>query len=142
MSGLEQDKEHAFDAFCKRVIKNEFINAMLEIQRLSQREVTFSALTQEEEQQLQYIDLYSPDQSAFAVQGAEVSVSDGALVRALRALSGQRRDIILLAYLLDQTDAEIAERLGLNRSTVQYRRTSTLAQLRKMMEVTDLEKSE
>ena len=32
------------------------------------------------------------------------------------------------------TDVEIAKRLGLNRSTVQYRRTSTLEQLRKIME--------
>ena len=39
-----------------------------------------------------------------------------------------------LAYLLGMTDVEIAKRLGLNRSTVQYRRTSTLEQLRKIME--------
>ena len=53
---------------------------------------------------------------------------------AFPAISHGRRDIVLLAYLLGMTDVEIAKRLGLNRSTVQYRRTSTLEQLRKIME--------
>lgn len=132
--GIEQDKQHAFDAYCKRIVKNEAINIHLEYDRLGKREVTFSDLSQRELQSLQYIDQYAPDRRVFAVLDMDIEVRDGDLVRALTALSPERRDIVLLAYLLDMKDVEIAGRLRLNRSTVQYRRTSTLEELRKLME--------
>lgn len=137
---MNRHDEHigcTFDAFCKRTLRNESVNAHLELDRLGQREVNFSALTREEERQLQYIDAYAPERRIFAVLGSEVEITDGALVRALTALSRQHRDIVLLAYLLDLSDEEIAQRLTLSRSTVQYRRTSTLAKLRKLMEEYD-----
>ena len=132
--GIEQDKQHAFDAYCKRIVKNEAINIHLEYDRLGKREVTFSDLSQRELQSLQYIDQYAPDRRVFAVLDMDIEVRDGDLVRALTALSPERRDIVLLAYLLDMKDEEIAGRLRLKRSTVQYRRTSTLEELRKLME--------
>lgn len=55
---MEQNKEHAFDAFCKRVVKNEAVNIQLEYSRQEQQEVVFSDLTPEERRQLQYIDTY------------------------------------------------------------------------------------
>ena len=128
---MEQNKEHAFDAFCKRVVKNEAVNIQLEY---SKQEVVFSDLTPEERRQLQYIDTYAPERRVFRLFGMDMEISDGNLGRALDAVSKERRDIVLLAYLLGMTDVEIAKRLGLNRSTVQYRRTSTLEQLRKIME--------
>lgn len=94
----------------------------------------FSDLTPEERRQLQYIDTYAPERRVFRLFGMDMEISDGNLGRALDAVSKERRDIVLLAYLLGMTDVEIAKRLGLNRSTVQYRRTSTLEQLRKIME--------
>ena len=131
---MEQNKEHAFDAFCKRVVKNEAVNIQLEYSRQEQQEVVFSDLTPEERRQLQYIDTYAPERRVFRLFGMDMEISDGKLGRALDAVSKERRDIVLLAYLLGMTDVEIAKRLGLNRSTVQYRRTSTLEQLRKIME--------
>lgn len=133
MNEHEQDKQHAFDAFCKRVLKNESVNAHLELERLGRREVNFSELTKAEERQLQYIDEYFPERRVFTVRGMDVEISDGDLVRALASLSADRRDMILLAYLLDLSDADIATQMGLKRSTVQYRRTSTLELLRKLM---------
>lgn len=133
MNEHEQDKRHAFDAFCKRVLKNEAVNAYLELERLSRREVNFSELTRTEEHQLQYIDEYFPDRRIFNVRGMEIEIADGDLVKALAALPADQRDMILLAYLLDFSDAEIASQLGLKRSTVQYRRTTTLGLLRKLM---------
>ncbi len=136
---MEQNKEHAFDAYCKRLVKNEAVNIHLEYARLNQREVLFSDLTAEEMGQLQYIDAYAPERRVFGLLGMDVEIADGDLGRALDALTPDRRAIVLLAYLLDMPDAEIAQRLNLNRSTVQYRRTSTLEQLRKMMEGFDHE---
>ncbi|MCL2373489.1 MAG: hypothetical protein FWC78_08840 [Defluviitaleaceae bacterium] len=40
-----------------------------------------------------------------------------------------------MSYFLELSDGEIGETLDLIRSTVQYQRTSTLRELRKMMEV-------
>lgn len=136
---MSQDKEHAFDAYCKRLVKNEAVNIHLEYERQGRREVVFSDLTAAEERQLQYIDAYAPDRRVFGLLGMEVEIADGDLGRALSALPPDRRAIVLLAYLLDMPDAEIAAHLSLNRSTVQYRRMSALEQLRKMMEEYDHE---
>ena len=112
---MEQNKEHAFDAFCKRVVKNEAVNIQLEYSRQEQQEVVFSDLTPEERRQLQYIDTYAPERRVFRLFGMDMEISDGNLGRALDAVSKERRDIVLLAYLLGMTDVEIAKRLGLNR---------------------------
>lgn len=134
---ISQNKEHAFDAYCKRLLSNEAIDAAREQEALNRWEISFSDLTIAEARQLQYIDEYAPDRRVFDLFGLEVEVRDGPLARALAAISPERRAIILLTYLLGMSDRKIAHRLGLNRSTVQYRRTSTLKQLRKIMEEDD-----
>ena len=47
-----------------------------------------------------------------------------------------RRDIVLLAYFLDMTDQEIADKLDMVRRIVQYKRAQSLKELKKM-EVTE-----
>ena len=59
---------------------------------------------------------------------------DETVAEALNSLPENKRDIILLLYFLDMTDGEIGEQLNLVRSTVQYRRTSILRELKKFME--------
>lgn len=130
----EQDKQHAFDAYCKRIVKNEEISVHRENQHHSKREVTFSELTDEELNQLQYLDHYAPGRQVFSLLGGEIEILDGDLARALAALTPERRAIVMLAYLLDMTDLNIAQLLKLSRSTVQYRRTNTLEQLKQIME--------
>ena len=48
-----------------------------------------------------------------------------------------KRDIVLLAYFLDMTDQEIADKLDMVRRTVQYKRAQSLKELKKEMEVTE-----
>ena len=48
-----------------------------------------------------------------------------------------KRDIVLLAYCLDMTDQEIADKLDMVRRTVQYKRAQSLKELKKEMEVTE-----
>ncbi len=139
---MEQTKEHAFDAYCKRVVKNEAVNIQTEYSRQVRQEAVFSELAPEERRQLQYIDAYAPERKVFRLLGMDVEILDSDLGRALETVSKVRRDIVLLAYLLDMTDTEIASRLQLNRSTVQYRRTSTLGQLKKIMEGNEYEHHE
>lgn len=131
---LEQDQQNIFDCFCKKIIKNEAVSILREYQRQAEMEVTFSALTERERGQLQCCDKYDLDRRTFPLLGTEVEIRDGDLARALAALTPERRNIVLLAYLMDMPDNGIAQLLQLGRSTVQYQRTNTLEELRKIME--------
>ena len=56
------------------------------------------------------------------------------LSKALKCLPERKRNIILLSYFMDMSDAEIGELMNVVRTTVYRHRTSTLEELRKMME--------
>ncbi len=131
---LEEHKEHTFDTFCKRIVKNEAVSIHREYQRQLQDEVAFSDLTIKEQQQLQHKDEYALERQVFLVLGEEVEILNGDLARALATLTPKRRAIIILAYYEDMADLDIARLFKLNRSTVQYQRTSSLERLRKIME--------
>ena len=93
---MNRDSEHlacCFDAYCKRLLKHEVIDAIREQKRLGQWETTFSELTRTEQNQLQYIDHYAPDRRVFPLLGMEIEVLDADLVRALAALPADRRTI-------------------------------------------------
>jgi len=65
----------------------------------------------------------------------DVAINNEQLADALAALPDDRRDIVLLAYFLDMSDQEIADKLNLVRSTVQYRRVSSLKEMKQRLEV-------
>ena len=80
------------------------------------------------------MDKYFATEQIFNVLGRDVIVNDELIADALRNLPERKRDIILLSYFLDLSDGEIGKRLNLIRATVQYQRTSTLRELKKLME--------
>jgi RNA polymerase sigma factor (sigma-70 family) len=123
-----------FDSFCKKVLTNEARNYHREIKRLRRKEVTFSEMSAQELEQLSTTDKYFSTEQIFNVLGLDVIVNNGSIVAALSNLPQRKRDIILLSYFLELSDGEIGEKLNLIRSTVQYQRTSTLRELKKMME--------
>lgn len=73
------------------------------------------------------------DSRTFEVIGHSVCIDDETLAEAISALPVDRRDIILLSYFLDMSDAEIANVLNMVRRSVAYRRTSTLKLLKNLM---------
>ena len=127
------DKQHAFDSFCKKVLKNEVRNYYKEMERLRNNEVSFSELTAAELDQLSATDRYFATAQIFNVQGNDIIVNSDSLSTALKTLPQNKRDIILLSYFLELSDMEIGEKLNLIRSTVQYRRSSALRELRKFL---------
>ncbi|MFQ7292845.1 MAG: RNA polymerase sigma factor [Monoglobales bacterium] len=132
---FEEHKQHSFDCFCKRLLKNEMRNYYNEMKRRKKHEVSFSELTAKELERLSACDTYFADgQHIFNVLGNDILVRDETVAEALNSLPENKRDIILLSYFLDMTDGEIGEQLNLVRSTVQYRRTSILRELKKFME--------
>jgi len=130
----EQNKRHAFDSFCKRVLKNEIRDYYDEMKRLREKEVSFSELSAQELERLATTDKYFSTEQIFNVLGLDVIVNSESIATALKNLPERKRDIILLSYFLELSDTEIGKKLNLIRSTVQYQRTSTLKALKKVME--------
>jgi len=130
----EQGKKSAFDSFCKKVLKNEVRDYYDEVKRLRSKEVSISELSAHELGQLSTTDEYFTTEQTFNVLGLDVIVNSESIAAALRNLPERKRDIILLSYFLELSDREVGEKLNMMRSTVQYQRTSTLQELKKMME--------
>lgn len=62
-------------------------------------------------------------------------ISNELVAEAFASLSAQAQTILILRCVLDMTDKEIGEVIGLSRSTVQEHRTDTLNILRKKLAV-------
>lgn len=130
----EEDKRHSFDAYCKRLVKNEAIDIQRKNTWQGKKEIPFSELSKKDLLRLQYMDTHDSDRSVFSVLDTAVEIENEDLGAALAELSPERRNVVLLSYLLDMKDREIAKQLDLSLSTVQYRRASALTRLRKLME--------
>lgn len=129
----EEHIRHAFDAFCKKVIRNEARDYLDELIRKRKREISFSDLPVEVMEQLSACDTYFTEERTFGVLGYFVQVDNDDLAEAIAALPTQKRDIILLSYFLNMTDSEIAEVLNMVRSSVAYRRNATLKLLKELI---------
>lgn len=125
---------HQFDSFCKKVVREEYRDCVREARRRLQHEIAFSELSPKEMDQLYIMDEYSTDSYHFSVMGYDVAVKDDLISTALAALPEQKRDIILLSYFLDMSDQEIGKTLSMVRRSVQYQRTISLKQLKKLLE--------
>ena len=125
----------AFNGFCKQALKREAINAHRDTKRQQLREVTFSDLSPQEENQLYTCDKYFVNDEAeksFFVAGKEITAKQ--LADALHSLPEEKRQAVLLYYFFDMKDAEIAELMKIPRSTVQFRRTSSFELLKRFLE--------
>ena len=129
----EEHIRHTFDAFCKKVLRNEARDYLDELARQRNREISFSDLPVEVMEQLSVCDDYFADDRTFDVLGNTVQIASDELAEAIAALPKQKRDIILLSYFLDMPDGEIAKALTMVRSSVAYRRSATLKLLRELM---------
>lgn len=129
----EEHIRHTFDAFCKKVLRNEARDFFDELIRRRSREISFSEIPVEVMEQLSYCDEYFTEERTFDVLGYIVQISSDELAEAIAALPAQRRDIILLSYFLDMTDREIAELLNMVRSSVTYRRAAALKLLKELI---------
>lgn len=125
----EWQKRCTFNGFCKRVLRNEAIDAFRESWTRRKHEVVFSELTPQEESQLYH---YFEEQEGFQVAGKWITPK--LLAEALRALPKEKRQVVSLYYFFGMNDVEIAELMKIPRSTVQYRRTSSFELLKRYLE--------
>ena len=134
-SSQKKTVRHQFDSFCRKVLREEARDYIRELMRRAAHEVPLSGLSEEQMERLCVLDEYLSEAIHFDVQGYDVAINNEKLADALTALPDDKRDIVLLAYFLDMSDQEIAEKLNSVRSTVQYKRTSSLKEMKQRMEV-------
>ncbi len=125
---------HQFDSYCKKVLRGEYRDCVRETRWVRQHEMSFIELPPQGLAQLTTMDEYLIDKNYFDVLGFRIAIKSDPISEALAYLPEEKRDIILLSYFLDMTDQEIRDRLNMVRSTVQYQRTSSLKQLKKLLE--------
>ena len=125
----------AFNGFCKKALKCEASNAHRDVKRYQKHFVSFSDLTPEEENQLYTVDAPTDGEdhdNSFRVGGKRITPE--LLAEALRTLPEEKRNAVMLYYFHDMSDANIAKLYNIPRSTVQYRRTSSLETLKQFLE--------
>ena len=128
-----EHKQHAFDSYCKRSIKNEAMNAYTQLRKRSRREVSLSELPEDAMAQLAVYDRYPWEYTAFPVGGDVILIKDDRLAEALNALPPDNRDIFLMYWFLGMADREIAEHLHMVRRTVNARRQKAYRLLKELM---------
>ena len=126
-------KQHAFDSYCKRSIKNEAMNAYTQLRKRSRREVSLSELPEDAMAQLAVYDRYSWEYTTFPVGGAVILIEDDRLAEALLAMSQEDRDIFMMHWFLNMVDREIAEYMNMARRTVNTRRQKAYRLLKELM---------
>ena len=127
----KESVRHIFDSYCKKILRQENVDMKRSEARRRARECSLSEVPPELLAQLCYEDIHPVE---FEVCGYRIPVNDDRLAAALATLLREKRDVILLSYFMDMSDREIGELLDMARRTVQYRRSDTLAELRKRME--------
>lgn len=120
-----------FDTLMKKVIDRMVKGYEKEIRRRSRHEIPFSDLPEIFVESFPSWDEYELDFTTFSVLGTEVRVSGTELCDALKQLSEQNRNNILMYYFLDMSDTEIAKIQNISRAGVFKNRVRALAHLKK-----------
>lgn len=134
----ERYNEITFQAYCIQSINRAVARGVRQKERRAEREISLSEL-QEQGEPMLATPLADPAElplasDYFEVGGMTVPVIDSALARALRSITPDRRLVVLLSYLLDETDAKIARDLDLPKATVQDRRQKAIKRLKELLE--------
>jgi len=125
---------HQFDRKCKLALEGERIDYERHIMYRRKHEILFSEMSEKESCSLFVMDEYELEKYCFQACGYDVEVKDVLLAEALKTLTERKRDVILLSYFMEMSDADIARHLQLVRSTVHEHRTRSLKLLKNMME--------
>ena len=76
-------------------------------------------------------------EAVFVVEGLKVPIVDPDLAKALLSMPPQKRNILLLAYIIGDNDAELGSVLHVSKSAAQRRRIAALKRIQRLMGVTE-----
>ena len=88
-----EHKQHAFDSYCKKVLKCEACNGYRQISVIKKRFASLEELSGTDVAQLAVYDRYSWEYTAFPVGNAVVLIENDRLATALLRLSPKDREI-------------------------------------------------
>lgn len=125
---------HQFDRLCQLALDGEAANYYKYLEYREKHEVNFSEMSEAELNRISVMDEYNLDNSCFQVLGYDIEVKDTLLVEALQTLTEKKRNVILLSYFLEMSDAEIAREMKLVHSTIREHRLRSLELLKEIME--------
>ena len=129
--------EITFAAYCKTSICNAIRKGRIEKRNRAKWEIPLSETTDDDF--LHACTDMNPTETAaqetvsFQVQGEQINVADIELGQALSRLTPKKREILLMSYFWEMSDSEIAEILGIGKSTVQWWRTNSTKRLRDLI---------
>lgn len=133
--------EITFEAYCKTTIDRAILKGRKAKSKRAEWELSLSDLTDALLLSLCAND--SPVEDAvqrsidrpvvFHVRDVEIVVHDPDLGQALAFVPPQKREVLLLHYFADMSDAQIARKLGVSKSAVQRRRVSAQNILKKFL---------
>lgn len=123
---------HAFDSFCKKVVRNEALNIQKRYARFRKRQIPIEVLEQEGViTNFYYSEPRININSTFIVLGVKISISNEELSSAIKKLSSLRQGIILMSFFIGLNDREIGEIIGKSLGSIWYQRQSALVDLEK-----------
>ncbi|NSW12172.1 MULTISPECIES: RNA polymerase sigma factor [Enterococcus] len=131
---FETHISHVFDAYCKKVLRNELRNIHKQYAYVRDKQISITDLTEEFLEQLQVGEKTIENSELFEVAGLKLRVEDLYLADALNELEDRRKMILLLFYFAGFNDREISELLNTSLSTVWYQRKKAEVDLKKVME--------
>lgn len=128
--------EITFVSYCMDSIDHAVGRGLKQKERRGQIEISLYDLS---ENQLLQSDTFTGvigmeiSSDTFEVEGIKIPVVDADLAQALRAMTPQKRNVLLLAYLLDESDSAISRELNLPRTTIRNRRRDALKGMKELM---------
>ena len=130
MAVLDASKQRTirnqFDAYVKKGLCGEASDHKAEPERFLAHEMLFQELPDGMIETLYKYNEYLCEQHHFKTAGQSIAIGNNVLSDAIEKPSTQKRDVFLMAYCLNLSDAEIARLLNIMASTVRYHRTSSL----------------
>lgn len=128
-------QEQTFDAYCKRLIRNESINALRALSRHYQHEIPFSTLSYAELAALTHEDTYPLEEITLPIGEERVAIHDLLLGQAIGSLPPRLREVVLLSHFLDRNDVQISRALDVTPKAIRYRKQRALDKLKEILEV-------
>lgn len=132
---LQEYHVHAFDAFCKRVIRNAAVDAFRKTKRKQKVEMDIDDPMIAYIHSIQTHDTYTLYSRTYYVNDQPIVVRDKNLGEALQYIIPQKRAVILLSYFAGYNDTEVANILGVSPTSIARRKKSALLRLRELLEV-------
>lgn len=133
----ERFNEITFNAYCMTAINNAVKRGLRKKRLRAQHEIPLDVLDVNLNVTFDLPDNCLPAQDMaadiFEINGLEIPVMNEDLANALRLIPPQRRNIVLLSYLIGKNDVEIGKMLNLARTTVRDRRHDGVESLQTLM---------